>query len=451
MLESEKVIAYLGPTLPIQDAVELAPNVIFRPPAKQGDILSDTVEIQPDRILLIDGEFDQSFAVWHKELAFALSKEVKVYGAASMGALRAADLWRQGMIGWGKIFSWYKTGLTEDDSEVAVLYSLDPKGNYRSLSIPIVDIRGTFQRVAEKLEIGIDHQEALIGAAKAIHFTRRTHDKLGHVWSGILGEEIARMLVNNLWNQKAEDAAGLLSNYTLLATEPEAQRPGESALTKFFWAQYDRDRKIKIEMASGQSAVRLAQQHVSDYIGLHSVDHHQIFWDARNFYLANILAEKLGVQVTERDVDREHARFCIRCGLQNEQDESRWISANNLTRGEYMILIIRVAAVRKMQLWLSSSLVPMDSTKIVLDYLKMHNAYGYWAQECAEKEAAIQAKGIDASLLISPGESVEAQLAAHCQKSGLTLDGTLDDFISETGFCSTYELSVALARLKALE
>jgi hypothetical protein len=451
MLESEKTICYIGPTLPIHQAVDLAPNVIYRPPARQGDILSDTVEVQPDRILLIDGEFDQSFAVWHKEIVFALEKGVKVYGAASMGALRAADLWRQGMIGYGKIYLWYKTGLTEDDSEVAVLYALDPKGNYHAQSIPIVDIRATLMRVSEKLQIGIDHQEALLGAARAIHFTRRTHDKVAHVWSGILGERIAKTLVNNLWNQKAEDAVGLLSNYALLTAEPEAEQPTEAALTKFFWAQYDRDRKIKLEVAPDHPAIRLAQQHVSDYIALNSVDYHHIFWDARNFYLAHMLAEKLGVRVSEQDVDREHARFCRRYGIAAQDEANTWISANNLTIGEFMILIIRLATVRKMQEWLCSSLVPMDCTKIMLDYLKSHNSYTYWAKECAQKEAAIQAKGIDASLLISASTSVDQQLAAHCQKSGLTIDGSLEEFVSETGFCSTYELSVALERLRAVE
>jgi hypothetical protein len=449
LTNNEKVICYIGPTLPIYQAVELAPSVIFRPPAQQGDILSDTVEVQPDRIILIDGEFDQSFAVWHKEIVFALSKGVKVYGASSMGALRAADLWRQGMVGWGQIYSWYKTGLTEDDSEVALLYSMDPKGNYHPLSVPIVDIRATLAGVAKKLEISLDHQEVLLDAAKAIHFTRRTKDRLTHVWSGILGERIAKSLVNNLWNQKAEDAIGLLRDYALLEPEPEAQVPTEAALSKFFWAQYDRDRRIKLEVGPGHAPVRIAQQHVCDYIALNSVDHHHIFWDARNFHLAHMLAQKLGVQVSEPEVNREHGRFCLRFGITSQADNEAWIAANNLTIGEFMILIIKMATVRKMQEWLSSSLSPMDSTKICLDYLKSHNSYTYWAKECAQKEAAIQEKGIDDSLSISPSESIEDQLAAHCQKNGLTIDGSLEDFVQESSFCSRYELRVALARLNA--
>lgn len=450
MSQSEKTICYLGPSLPLHLAVELAPNVIFRPPARQGDLLSDTVEIQPDRILLIDGTFESTLSVWMKEIVFALSKEVKVYGASSMGALRAADLWRVGMIGHGKIYEWYRDGITEDDSEVAVLYALDSKGNYHSQSVPIVDVRATLIGVSKKLQIGIDHQEALLAAAKSIHFTRRNRDQLARVWSGILGEPIAQSLANNLWNQKAEDASALLRNYPFLIPEPEVEQPTETALSKFFWAQYDRDRKIKIE-ASEHSSIRIAQQHVSDYIALNSTDHHQIFWDARNFYLANMLAEKLGVRVSEPDVSREHARFCIRYGLHNQPDLALWISANNLTEGEFMILLIRMAVVRKMQEWLRSSLVPMDSTKITLDYLKSHNAYTYWAKECAQKEAEIQAKEIDASLIFSPTESIEEQLAAHCQQTGLTVDGTLEDFVAETGFVSTYELSVALTRLQTLE
>jgi hypothetical protein len=431
--------------------VEVAPNVIYRPPARQGDILSDTVEIQPDRILLIDGEFDQNFAVWHKEVIFALTKGVKVYGASSMGALRASDLWRQGMIGYGKIYSWYKTGVTEDDSEVALLYSLDPKGNYRALSIPIVDIRATLMYVSKELEISLDHQEALISAAKTLHFTRRTPDKLIHVWSRILEKAPAEMLVNNLWNQKADDAIGLLVNYLTLTAEPEASPPPDAALTKFFWAQYDRDRKISLEVDASQASIRISQQHVCDYIALNSVDHHHIFWDARNFYLAHMLAEKLGVRVSEPDVAVEQGRFYRRFGIGSDAEAMAWIRANNLTVGEFMILIIRMATVRKMQEWLSSSLTPIDSTKIALDYLKMHNSYTYWSKECAEKEAEMLAKNVDDTLSISSLDPVETQLATHCQKSGLTIDGTLGNFVSESGFCSTSELRVALARLSQIE
>jgi hypothetical protein len=442
MPTDEKIIAYLGPSFPLHRAVELCPNVIFRPPACQGDILSDAVEIQPDRILLIDGEFLQNLSVWHKELIFCMSKEIKVYGAASMGALRSADLWRLGMVGTGQIFEWYKNGVTEDDSEVALLYHLDAKGLYHSTTVPLVDIRATITHYAETLAISVDHQQAMLAAARVIHFSTRTNSRLLQAWTPILNKHAATFLANNIVNQKYFDAEYLLTNYRTLKPAPESLEPAQGALSKFFWAQYDRDRRVTI------SGVRVAQQHIEAHVALGSVDQHQIFWDAKNFYLTHILAEKLGIQVTEAEVQEEQHRFVARHGI---ADIEEWCRENNLTQGEAVLIAIRMAMVRRLHHWLISTLVPLESTKITLDYLKMHNAYSYWAKECAQQEAKLQALGVDDTLSIKAGELIDAQLAAHMQKSGQTLEGHIEDFVTETGFSNRYELMVALERLKHLE
>src|SRR5688572_32760283 len=47
---------------------------------------------------------------------------VRVFGAASMGALRAAELQPFGMIGVGQVFQAYRRGHLTDDDEVAVAH-----------------------------------------------------------------------------------------------------------------------------------------------------------------------------------------------------------------------------------------------------------------------------------------------------------------------------------------
>ena len=59
----ERVLIYLGPTLPKEEALLLVPGAIIRPPAKQSDIISDIVQIQPTHLILIDGEFSQNLPV----------------------------------------------------------------------------------------------------------------------------------------------------------------------------------------------------------------------------------------------------------------------------------------------------------------------------------------------------------------------------------------------------
>ena len=106
---------------------------LWLPPAQQGDILKACIRWNPKQIVLLDGTFRQTLAVWVKELVFVMVDGVKFTGASSMGALRAAELWRYGAIGIGKIFESYKNGSVQDDAWVAMTY--DPE-TYRPLTEP---------------------------------------------------------------------------------------------------------------------------------------------------------------------------------------------------------------------------------------------------------------------------------------------------------------------------
>jgi hypothetical protein len=96
-----------------------------------------------DRIVLIDGYFDQALPVWHKEIPFALQSGREVWGAASQGVLRAAELDSFGMRGVGCVYEWFRDGVLEDDDELAVLHR-DAASDYRPLSVPMVTFPATF-------------------------------------------------------------------------------------------------------------------------------------------------------------------------------------------------------------------------------------------------------------------------------------------------------------------
>src|SRR5690606_24942574 len=92
----------------------------------------------------IDGYFEHVPSVWHKEILWAMQEGIHVYGAASMGALRAAELAAFGMVGVGAIYEAYATNALEDDDEVAVAHASAEEG-YRPLSNAMVDVRATFE------------------------------------------------------------------------------------------------------------------------------------------------------------------------------------------------------------------------------------------------------------------------------------------------------------------
>src|SRR4029077_12803858 len=210
----EKVLVYLGPSLSLDKARAILPGAIFRAPARQGDIVTDVVNFSPSRIILIDGEFRQNLSVWHKEIVWALQYPgVKaIYGAASMGALRAAELDYLGMIGIGRIYGWYRDSVTEDDSEVAVNYAVreSPEGPiYYPSTVPLVDIRAGIEQYEreypEVSELGREFLEEM----RAVFYMDRTRAVCEEAWAKKAGGSFPN------FPQKATDAATALQDYQM--------------------------------------------------------------------------------------------------------------------------------------------------------------------------------------------------------------------------------------------
>ena len=103
---------FLGPTLPPVEAASLL-EAVYLPPVRQGDVLRLVRSARPKAIGIVDGYFRAVPAIWHKEVLFALSQGVHVFGAASMGALRAAELDGFGMVGVGRVYEAYRSGTFE--------------------------------------------------------------------------------------------------------------------------------------------------------------------------------------------------------------------------------------------------------------------------------------------------------------------------------------------------
>ena len=83
---------------------------------------------RPAIIGIIDGYFEVTPTVWHKEILWAMAQGIHVYGAASIGALRAAELDAFGMNGIGRIYEAFRDGILKDDDEVAVLHGPEELG-----------------------------------------------------------------------------------------------------------------------------------------------------------------------------------------------------------------------------------------------------------------------------------------------------------------------------------
>lgn len=147
-------------------------DIIFRPPASLGDIATAVLG-GATVIGLIDGMFESTAAVWHKEILYALSMQVSVLGAASMGALRAAECAAFGMEPIGEIANRYLTGELDDDAAVAISHGPAEFG-YAPFTEALVDAEATIEHLLEKSLISAFEAKTLSHAATSIFFKERT-------------------------------------------------------------------------------------------------------------------------------------------------------------------------------------------------------------------------------------------------------------------------------------
>jgi hypothetical protein len=164
------IIAFAGPSLPEADRSQFD-AVEWRPPAEAGDLLRLNAE-PGTTICLIDGYFDHRPAVRHKEILLLLSQGVRIFGASSIGALRAAEMHGFGMTGVGAIWRAYARGTIEGDDEVALIHA-SVERDWRALSVPLVDVRATLCLARRNKIVSGEEARALLKAAASIHYIDR--------------------------------------------------------------------------------------------------------------------------------------------------------------------------------------------------------------------------------------------------------------------------------------
>jgi len=208
------VTAYVftGPTLSAQEARgEL--EAVYLPPAAQGDVYRIACK-RPRAIGIIDGYFERVPAVWHKEILWAMKEGIHVFGSASMGALRAAELAPFGMEGVGKIFQAFSDGILEDDDEVAVVHAPQEQG-YRPSSVAMVDIRATLASAERQRALSSKTRKCLEQVAKSLFYPDRRYDQI-LARARSLGLSVQEIEALESWlpegevHQKREDALEML-------------------------------------------------------------------------------------------------------------------------------------------------------------------------------------------------------------------------------------------------
>lgn len=217
-----EICIFIGPSISAKEAAEIL-SADYYLPAAQGDIYS-AFESGYKTIGLIDGVFDAVPSVWHKEILYCISKGASIFGASSMGALRAAELADYGMTGVGEIYASYLRGEIEDDDEVAILHG--PKElNCIPITIPLINLRFTLQAHVVQEQLSAHEAKLVIKTAKNIFYRERTMEHLTkHLEKSAAincsrAHEIIEMISVHYIDQKRIDAISLLEAISTFKTD----------------------------------------------------------------------------------------------------------------------------------------------------------------------------------------------------------------------------------------
>jgi hypothetical protein len=171
-----KPIIFLGPSLTHEKARKIL-DAEYRPPAKKGDFLRFATPANDLTVVgLVDGYFLQDYPPSPIEVyQLIIRKNTVVIGSASLGALRAVELEKFGMIGVGKIFELYKRDIINADDEVAVTFTEEPQ-SLRSEAM--IDIRFNLFIAQRKGIIDEITKQTVAKVAKSVYFPYRNYEDI---------------------------------------------------------------------------------------------------------------------------------------------------------------------------------------------------------------------------------------------------------------------------------
>jgi hypothetical protein len=363
-------VVFLGPSLARSEATQLCPRAEVRPPARKGDVLAAVVDDGATVIGLVDGEFDQSLSVWHKELLFALESGVAVLGASSMGALRAAELADWGMRGVGEVFRAYASGELIDDDEVALVFASDD-GEYRKISEPMVNIRASLRAA---VAAGVATQELAglaLDTAKRLHYPDRSYRRVMQLLRGlgVAGvDELATFLDRYARDVKADDARELLG--ILAKGDPPPAAPARLNPTVAFDTLFRRERPLG--GADGPTADDLAAR-VAAVPGGGDLREAAL---NRGFLL--MIARMLRLRPDPDQIDAELTRWRAERSLADEDQLADWLRRNHTSRAELRLLARDAVLCHWLRRWLATSLSTEGEAPLLVDHLRWSGRLEPW-------------------------------------------------------------------------
>lgn len=374
-------VVFAGPTIRADEVAAYFEATVL-PPASQGDIYR-VARHGAKAIGLIDGYFEGVPSVWHKEILWALEQGIAVFGSASMGALRAAELSGFGMVGVGRIYEAYASGEIIDDDEVAVLHSPSELG-FAPLSEPMVSIRATVARAASEAVLDADQAAALLDAAKARFYQHRVWDQiLADFQAAPWCDGFKSWLKSGRVDAKRDDAREMLVQMAAFLNEGrESGLPPPHKVERTL-AWHTLVRRIEAEAHSLQAEDR----RVLDELRLNPERYEEFRTRALLRHLALREVGKTGGTVERETLAAQMSAHREALGLFSSSSLRQWLEDNGLSTACYEDWLIEAALAGTVADSLNGQLTPH-----LLAELRQAGAYAGLKSRAASKERYLEAQ-----------------------------------------------------------
>jgi len=386
-----KIVVFLGPTMPVEEAEAILPAV-YLPPVSRGDVYA-AARGDPWAIAIVDGYFHRTPSVLHKEILWAMSRGIRVYGASSLGALRAAELARFGMIGVGRVFEAFRDAALEDDDEVAVAHGPADAG-YLSGSEAMVNIRATLRAARSAGVIDAAFEEWLVGAAKTTFYPQRTWERLLEDCreAGFGGGRCARLetwLLDGRVDRKRLDAIEML--HCIAADRDSRQTPIEVAYrfnSTFMWEELQHSIDRRPPEASPRGA-QLLEGALLDELRLRGDG----YLRERERALTRVFATELALARGERAegpaIERATGALRETRGLSEQNLLEAWLEREGLTAASFARLMEDEALIGKLEVHYDAW-IPV----FIRDSLRVSGRFDELATRAWEKDDILSRAGL---------------------------------------------------------
>jgi hypothetical protein len=431
-----EIYVFLGPSLAEKEArAEL--DAVYLPPVSAGDVYR-LWRRRPRAIGIVDGYFDCVPAVWHKEIMWMMEHGVHVFGAAGLGALRAAELDSFGMHGAGWVYQAFRNGTLDRDDEVAVRHSTAEDG-YRPLSEAMVNIRSTLLAAQDQGIVSATTRGILLVAGTALFYPERTWPELLRAAEAAQAdaaelEALRRWLPAERIDQQAADAVAMLREMrTFLAADRAPQEVSWSMADTAMWEVAKR--RADTPSRDGVAGSRPMLEPILDEIRLLGLEAFEAAC-CRSLLrvFAADFAQREGMAIDRDRLDDAVAEFRTSRDLGQDIELTRFLADSDLSADDFERLVVSEEMVR----WACGQ-AEGDAFGHLLDDLRLKGEY---AQLVARARAKLDDDGL-------PGIAPDGQAAIEwyfAQRRGTAVPDDLASYARSCGFADEQAFRTAVRR-----